>query len=269
MQDIDFLPVQYQREHVRRQSQPWRFVVATAFALLLAAAAYTQHHRKQRAAEELAAIEPHHELVLAQQSQLAEIQSRLVSARARAELLTYLRHPWPRTQLLGALLPAMPDEVTFGQLQITSREPAGQIVSQRRTRSQRHSEAEEDARLGPAQRDLKRLRGQCDHAETVLLLSGTTTDSAALHEYLGKLGNSQLIAKAEVDWIEVAEDAQAAAQEFSAILIVRPGYGLPDGPSGSPEAASGMPRNDKNTVSGLTPGDDLRSSNNPDGKSRR
>ena len=236
VQDIDFLPAQCRRDHVRRRSQPWRLVVVTTFAVLLAAAAYSQHCRKQRVVEQLAAIAPQYEQVLAQRSQLAQIQSRLLSARTRAELLAYLRYPWPRTQLLATLLPALPDEITLDQLQIIRREPPRPAGVEQLGRAERRAAAEQQQKLPPAARDLEQLRQQCDRAETVVLLSGTTTDIAALHAYLGDLGDTQLIAKAELDSIDRDENEQTTTQQFSATLIVRPGYGLPNGPSGPAEA---------------------------------
>ena len=47
------------------------------------------------------------------------------SVRAGAELYTYLRHPWPRTQLFSALLRPLPEEITFLQVQIFRQPAAG------------------------------------------------------------------------------------------------------------------------------------------------
>ena len=236
MQDIDFLPIEYRRQHVQRRAQPWRLIVAVAFGVLLTTAVCAQYDREQRTAAQLAAVIPQHELVLAERGQLDQIQSQLLAARKRAELVTYLRHPWPRTQLLSALLLPLPDEVTFQQLQIVSRRPPGQGSPDRRERSEGRFRveqlAEQEDNLPPAQRDLEQLRGECDRTETVVLLSGITTDSAALHTYLGRLGDSELFAKAELDSIETAQHGQTVEQQFNATLIVCPGYGQPDGPVG-------------------------------------
>lgn len=235
MQDIDFLPIQYRREHVRRQAQPWRIIVAAGFVLLLAAAAFTQHRREQATAEQLQRIMPQYELAVRQRSQLAELQARLQQVRARAELITYLRHTWPRTQLLAALLQPLPDEVTFRQLQVLRRDPPQRVADERRSRPGRKADDRPNEKLPPATRDLKRLRQQCDRAQTVVLLSGTTVESAALHDYLGKLHNAKLFSKAELDSIESPEDGQGVAQQFGATLVVRPGYGQPDGPQNPAE----------------------------------
>ncbi len=231
MQDIDFLPVQYRQEHFRRQSQPWRLVVAVVFALLLAAAAFSQHLRRQRVEEELAALTPQYQSVVDQSSRLAEIQSQLQAARNTAELLTYLRHPWPPTQLLAALLGPLPEEITFEQVDIVGQTPPDRAPDRRRGRPATKTESGEGQTLPAAVRDLQRLRDQCDAVRTVVLISGTAREGAALHAYLGKLGDTDIFSKAELGEIETAEDEQLDAQRFDATLVVSPGYGQPQGPA--------------------------------------
>ncbi len=232
MQDIDFLPYQYHQKHVRRQSQPWRIIVVVAFALLLVAGALSQRHRKLQAEEELAAVEPPYAVAVKQNDRLAGLQSELQAKRIDAELFTYLRHPWPRTQLVAALLAPLPEEITLQVLQITRERPQTQGTVLRRSRSETQAEEAADAKLAPAARDLKRLRGEFDEMVTVVVISGTTRESAALHRYLGELGGHSLFVKAELDSIESVETAGVETSEFRATLLVRPGYGLPDGPTG-------------------------------------
>lgn len=232
MQDIDFLPVRYRQRHVRRQSQPWRIAVVAAFAGLLAAAVLSQHSRKRQAEKELAAIIPQYDLAVGQNRKLAEVHARLNTARANAELFTYLRHPWPRTQLLAALLAPLPEEITFERLQIACEMPPELTPGKRHSRTENEDEKEANDKLPPAARDLKRLRNQSDKARTVVSISGTTSDSAALHRYLGELGGTALISKADLDSIEGAENDRAGVLQFRATLVVRPGYGQPGGPTG-------------------------------------
>ena len=74
MQDIDFLPIEYRRQHVQRRAQPWRLIVAVAFGVLLTTAVCAQYDREQRTAAQLAAVIPQHELVLAERGQLDQIR---------------------------------------------------------------------------------------------------------------------------------------------------------------------------------------------------
>jgi len=234
MQNIDFLPDQYRRKHMERQSQPWHIVVMGAFAALLVVAILTQRHYRHKAEQELAAVLPQYELAMSQSCQLGEISSELQAATTTAELFTYLRHPWPRTQLLARLLAPLPDEITFEKLQIDRELPASSTPIRRRS----FSEAEESelAALSPAARDLKRLRDRFDNMETVVRISGTTGESSAVHRYLSALGDAPLFSEAELDRMESLDrgdlNSRGDSLQFEAALVVRPGYGQAGGPVG-------------------------------------
>jgi len=233
MQELDFLPTQYRQKHVQRRSQPWRIVIVAAFIVLLGTATGVQYLYKQHVEEALAAITEPYDRVVRQAEKMAQVQSRLEATRTAAELYTYLHHPWPRTQLLAALLTPMPDQITFSKLEITYSTPQNQVRTERRSRSERMAEQEEDDKLSPAARDLKRLRDRFDKMVTVVLISGTTAESAALHDYLTELGNSRLFSNAELDWMDDNVDNEGGSTlRFDATVVVRPGYGQPQGPTG-------------------------------------
>jgi hypothetical protein len=232
MQDIDFLPVRYRQKYVRRQSQPWRILVVAAFAVLLAAAVFNQRDHRRRAERELEAIMPQYARAVRQNRQLAETWTQLDTARNTAELFTYLRHPWPRTQLLAAALAPLPEGISIEGLRITEETPQGRAVPERRSRTESKTEEGGLDKLPPAARDLTRLREQCDKIKTVLLISGTTRDSAALHRYLGELGGTSLFGRADLNSLESAGNEPAGTLQYRATLVVRPGYGQPGGPTG-------------------------------------
>ena len=231
MRDIDFLPNEYRQKHRRRRSQPWQIVAATAVIGLVIAAAVGQHLRLQRARAELDAVVPIYDSAVKLQNRLADVQSELMEARACAELYTYLRHPWPRTQLIAALLGPLPDEIAFLEVRIFRDIPKGSSPA---ARTALESEAEKKAResLPPARRDLEYIRGRVDSAQTVVVLSGTATDSAALHRYLNTLDDIDLFDKAELDSLSGDEEENHdISVHFRAMLAVRPGYGQPGGPA--------------------------------------
>jgi len=229
MQDIDFLPDQYRRKRRRRQSRSSRLGMIAVFAVLLVGAIFFQYHQKGQAERQLAELLPQYDLAMSQNEQLAEISSRLQVAVASAELYTYLRHPWPRTQLLDALLDPLPEDVTFKRLQIANEVPPSLGATRRSAAEDRAKEAE-FASLPPAARDLKQLRDKFDAMETVVHVSGTTGRSSALHGYLSELGNTPLFSEADLESIESLEGRPDTLQ-FDASLVVRPGYGQPGGPT--------------------------------------
>lgn len=248
MNDIDFLPAEYRRQNLRRQSQPWRIVVIMAFVALLAGAGYSQRLRSGRVEAELQAIEPQYEQAIEYQERFSELQARLQPVRASAELIAYLRHPWPRTQLLAAVTGPLPEEITLDQLSIRR-------AAQAKAAVKRETEDEIDTEsLPPAARDLDSLRKQYDGSRTVIAIQGRARTSTPVHAYLSQLAQHPLIVKAELESMENVDRGEINTFEFQATLLVRPGYGQPGGPKG-PTAS--------NDFADPTPSDSLRPSNVP------
>lgn len=228
--EIDFLPAEYRERRARVQMQPWRLIVSLGLIALVAVAVVVQYQRQQRVDRELAWQTPQYEAALQQNRRYGELQTELASARAEAELFTYLRYPWPSTRILDALLAPLPEEIVLIELQI-QREARGD----RRNNVVGLTKAAEEKlkKMSPAARDLQQLREQGDKQQAIVLLSGTTQEMGALHRYLGELAQMPLFAKAELASVEKDAKSRKESDEqlrFSATLIVRPGYGQPGGP---------------------------------------
>jgi hypothetical protein len=268
MQHIDFLPVQYRQRDVRRQLQPRRIVVVIVFAALLAAAVVSQQDRKRQAEKQLAAIQPQYDLAIRQNRKLAEVWAELDTARNAAELFTYLRHPWPRTQILAALLAPLPEAITLETLQIAPEVSGGRRQgSGSRGQAADHQSAISNQqsldKLPPAARDLKRLRDEFDNAKTVVTISGITSDSAALYRYLGGLGGTSLFTRANLNSLDSAENEPAGALRFRATLVVRPGYGQPGGPTGPEKGTLAHPEGFRDLAPAAHPNREMPKSRNP------
>jgi hypothetical protein len=223
MTDIDFLPLECRRQCQQRHARQWQIVALTAVFGLVAAAAITQHHHWRRAQADLAAITPAYEAAVHLHSRIAGVQEQLSRARARAELCTYLRHPWPRTQLLAAMVGPLPEEITLQQVQIL-REPAEAAAP-----ADKKTEDAALISLSPAGRDLAKLRDRIDPMRTVVILNGMAAETSALHRYLGKLDATEIFDRAELDWFESGEGG--APLRFRVVLSVQPGYGQAGGPA--------------------------------------
>ncbi len=237
MSEIDFLPLEYHQQSADRRQQPWRAVVVMAFAVVLGAAALLDYQRRHRLRADLEAIRPQYEKAVAQMDRLADLQSQVRSARAESDLYTYLRYPWPRTQILAALLAPLPDDVVVEQLKIQQEAPRSHVPSGPQRKSDPKAEEAELAKLPAAARDLKRLRAEFDRAETVVVLSGQCRESAALHRYLGELGKNDLFRKVQLRSFETVKSERGSALRFVAVVLVRPGYGQPGGPAAARKPA--------------------------------
>ena len=108
MKDIDFLPSGYRQQHSNRNVRAWRFVVVASFLAMLSAASLVQYYRLCRARICLEHVTTQHDEAKNQNLQLTRLQSELKEVNCDAELFTYLRHPWPRTQILAAILTPLP-----------------------------------------------------------------------------------------------------------------------------------------------------------------
>ncbi len=230
MLDLDFLPAQYHRRQARKRSTPWHVVVVLVFLGLGVLAAVGQHRQLRSLRVELALLAPQYEHATAVSAQLAQVQESLKETRAEAALFTYLQHPWPRTQLLRSLLEPLPEELFLTELEIANDLPTAARSSEPGLQPKSDENAMEA--LSPAERDLAELRQRNDALQTVIRITGSTDDGAALHRYLGELSTRSLFQKAELESIERMEGASSASARFRATVVVRPGYGQPGGPTG-------------------------------------
>lgn len=230
MHDIDFLPPEYRQNHTQRKWYAWRLIAVTVLAAAMVTLAWNQQTRRNRLEAELARCEPDRAAASQTQESLNELQSRLQLARAGADLVTYFRHPWPRTRIIAAILGPLPDEITLAQLEIARETPGGRNPAEILFRANKKGEEAQAPGRPPAAQDLERLRDEFDSRQTVVTITGVTTESAALHRYLGKLGQDGLFSKAQLHSIET-DRADPGRIRFNATLVVRPGYGQPGGPS--------------------------------------
>jgi hypothetical protein len=233
MQEVDFLPVEYRQRHAQRQSQPWQIVAAVAIVTLMSVAAIAQYHRQRAEDRDLFVILPAYTEAVNQQNRLAASQKRAQATKAAADLYTYLRHPWPRSQLLSSLVAPLPESITLQQIHIVREAPASRPATDAQPPLDKKAEEEMLKSLPPAQRDLLQLADRIDRLQTVVILSGAATDAAALHKYIGDLDATDIFDKAELDCFNSVEGNKGGpVLQFRAVLAVQPGYGQPGGPTG-------------------------------------
>jgi hypothetical protein len=234
MHEVDFLPAAYHLEHAQRRDRPWRVLVLVCFTFLLLAASVIDFQRRQRVRRDLQTIAPLYEKALAQMAALAALENRLAGAGAESELYTYLRHPWPRTQLLDAILGPLPDNIVVERLHLARESIKPAKAANALAKTDPKTEEQERAKLPLAARDLKRLRPEFDLTQTVISVIGSTPDSAALHDYLNQLSKGDLVAKTQLCSIQtVPGDQGGPVLRFTVTVTIRPGYGQPGGPPGA------------------------------------
>lgn len=244
MKDIDFLPQRFRERRAQQQNRVWGMSVCVAFGSMIAVAFVGQTAMKLRAQQQLEVVDQQYQQAQSAQQSLNQLRQKMVLADADAELITYLRHPWPRTQLVARLTHSLPNSVVLRKIQLLrdDAKPTTIVPGVIKPTAEPTTAA---PTLTPAQRDLKRLRDENDVPKTVIQLEGDTTEITALHAYLNVLANDRLFAQAELTSIESSPDApmkpgQSQRSKFLARLTVRPGYGQRGGPEG-PAAESRGP----------------------------
>ncbi len=228
MYQIDFLPEEYRHRRAACRQQWYRMLVLAMAAGVLVLASFIQHFRKVYLQEQLDLIEPVHSALNAQNQYLNTLQKHLQSARSMAELLCYLEHPWPRTQIVAQLFEPLPHPLMLQQLAIDRQTPENQSPQRPLSRSEQEAEKTRLTAMLPPARDLHRLRQECDPVQTVVRLTGFTLDVEALHHYLAALEKVDLFTKVQLLNLERTGDQEGL--RFQVKLVVRPGYGQAGGP---------------------------------------
>ena len=232
-QDIDFLPAHYREQTAHRKGRAWRLSTIILLAMLLPVASFYQMRVRFTLQKQLDELRPQCALIDANRAQLQALELKRQDGQSAARLVAYLHHPWPRSQVLSALLPNLPESVTLTSIQIE--EIAGSAaVAIPATRNLHQEAVAQTPELPPAEADAKSLRDRHDNAQVVVLLSGLATDPAELHEYLGHLSHHRLFVKTELMSLESPASkgpiaGKVEGSQFRARLILAQCSGQPEG----------------------------------------
>jgi len=156
------------------------------------------------------------------------LKSEHTQLQVPVQLYSFLKHPWPTSQVLNEIVSPLPDEIVLTQLTFTQQNDEG---SNRPSPSNEEGESgDAGTREEKAKRDLQLLQGQAKAATTVVHLSGKSSNIAALHIYVAALNESRLIKFAKLESSQ-SKNALNALTElvFTVSISVERAYGLPDG----------------------------------------
>ena len=233
MKNIDFLPAKYRELDEARRRAAWRVAVLLLFSAIVAASALFQSRMHRAVQQELIEAKAQLATAEAKHQQLGQLQNQLQAARDSAALITYLQHPWPRTQVLHEIVARLPDDVKLTEIRLRPEKDPAQLVQQASRGFQAPAgEQTQVPQQSAAQQDLKQLREESDVTIIVADISGATRAPAELHRYVAALGRSPLFSAVELGSLESLEkpDPSGLQARFSIRLQLRPGYGQPGGP---------------------------------------
>lgn len=251
MNDIDFLPDHLRVNRREHQTRLLWFAGVACCVMALGVASTLQYAARRRLTADLAVVGRAYDAAQSEIQRLARARAELDVAHDEAELLTFLRHPWPRTQIIAALLTPLPESVTLTELRIARESPVQAKVGRFQAEAGPERVGQQADQRPPARRDLERLRQAIEELQTVVSIDGTATDGAALHGYLSDLRQAPLFTAIELGSLESGAENAAGLTRFNVRVNVRPGYGHPNGPQVGPLSATGSaPRN---TLAGTEP----------------
>jgi Tfp pilus assembly protein PilN len=237
MTTIDFLPARYQERSVQRKTNVWRLAVLAIFTALVGFAAVGQVAVRRQAEAQLEAVGKQYDEVTAANGRLGELQMELRAARADAAMVTYLRHPWPRTQILALIAGALPEGVTLTKSIV--HQPEATVLRLPTANAQgpeQAANAAAEAAKPAADRDLSRLREAFDSEPVIVTLEGTSRDEPSVHAYVCTLAQADLFSNVDLRSVERSRDEKMTGFGFNIRLVLRSGYGQPEGPEVSKSA---------------------------------
>jgi Tfp pilus assembly protein PilN len=225
--EIDFLPASYRQRGVQRRAYAWRVVAALAIVGFLGATTLWLRDHHTAVLARLSEIDAQFAEAAKKNARLATVTAQLQAETKTAELLTFLRHRWPRTQILSAILEPLPAGIVLTELR-TGHDPV--VAAATSAISLPQTESEPTDRPSRRSTDLRRLLKESAQQQAFVFLTGQASDAATLHEYLARLGNISLFSSVDLKSLEHEPvrgglDAATGAIRFTARLIVRVGHG--------------------------------------------
>lgn len=229
MNKIDFLPQKYRDQDTRRKASLWRLIVVVLFGGAIASASLAQLAYQGHVRRQLDQVQPQYAQAQAKSTYLSNLQKQLEVADAAATLYAFLKSPWPRTQVLAAVVQSLDGSTKMEELHLSRQTatPSGRS-SQAGDAEQNEADDSSTAELSAASRDLLALRDDENVKQTVGHVTGITTTTAAVHDYLQQLENSPLIGRVRLVSLEnITSPAGIRQLRFTAQFTLRPAYGWP------------------------------------------
>ena len=224
MKNIDFIPKRYHERDLKRKAAIWRYALLLGFGGLLLAATLGQFVMQRSLQARLAELNQAHIDTHLKRERVTLLKQQLGTTEEVAALYTYLRHPWPRTQLLAQTIELLPESVALQGVEILEQRPNGSSFVSSETRDALSSAT-------PAGTDLAQLRGNHDSTNLVVRIRGTVEETSELNEYVRQLGDVPLFRSVSLSSLQFQSSRdQTPRSAFELNVTVRPGHGQPGGP---------------------------------------
>ncbi len=228
MKNIDFLPQELIWQSEARAQRYWWLVVGCGLTTLMAFGIGLQSYQIWKVRDELARVQPLSQQATELEQQVATAQAELAQANRHATLLAQLESDWPRTVILGQILPGIPPRTQLADLQIRFEAAAVNVPS---AGTEVVVSGDQATAQDPLQTALDTFRTRAASRRLILEMSGTTREPGGLHRYVSELPSRTLVASAKLQTLEALPQSTYAEQKFTIRVEIRPSFGLPGGPT--------------------------------------
>ncbi|PHS16987.1 MAG: hypothetical protein COA78_03335 [Blastopirellula sp.] len=196
MQSIDFLPEKYKQRRIRKRVGFLRIGIFSIIVLCVCGTALFQLVRLGSLKLEIASLEAEYSKVTEIQKNILELESKNQTQINQAQLLTFLRHPWPSSQIMSLVAETKTESLYFNEMRVFR-----QSETKKKALFPEDKDTNKD-KLPAAVQDLLELQKDLRGKEIVINISGICNDTTQLYDYLSKLNQSDLVHRAIVDSVE-------------------------------------------------------------------
>lgn len=230
MKPIEFLPPEYRHKQALHRAKLWWLTIAVLFGTGIGLTAITQYGLRLQLQQQVAQFDREFQIATVRRAELEATQKRLQDADHEVALYTYLRHPWPKSQILAAIVAPLPSGIRLTEFH-TSQE-VGIPGSTSNVNTTTVSVDANMAAVGNSfELDMKALRAASDAHPLYLTIQGTATTSDELHAYVAQLHKHRLFSKVELQSVEAQRISTGPSlTQFQIQVQLLPGLGQPGGP---------------------------------------
>ena len=244
MKDIDFLPARYRENDARRKAGVWRFALVLVLGGAVAAASLGQFAYRAKVQSQLVEIQPLLAQAHASEAHAAQLKSELHKVSQTATLYALVQTPWPRTQLVAAIVEPLDDTIVIHEIRCSRQL---EQTPDRRNKGPEFDLGDGETKTpikSATETDLTDIKQRLSESRDVVRIVGETGSQRDLHAYLERLESAASLFEAveliEVDSIDTDNDNPRL--RFSANVILTLPLGLRHSASSRPATERGQKR---------------------------
>lgn len=217
--EIEFLPKKYREKRKGHNFQVSRILLIVILVASMSAVLLYQLAALHSVNLQVAALDGQHEKVMQLMQEVELRRAEVAVKRHHAKLLTFLDHPYPKSQIIAAIANPLPTEITITRLQVSVEQMAG-------NHAKPPSEKGKEAPKGhPMELDLKQLIDETKARRCTVEVEGTTDDTSCLYTFLASLHQAEIIESAKIESIDPHQKTDGSEfSNFTAHVKIKRGY---------------------------------------------